>query len=86
MPKIEIYTKDFCGYCTMAKQLLESKGQTYEEINVTQNPDRMPEMVERSGGRMTAPEIFIDGQLVGGYQELAALESAGQLDGMLAAN
>ena len=68
----------------MAEQLLESKGQTWEEINVTRDPSRMPEMIERAGGRMTAPEIFIDGKLVGGYQELVALEQSGELDAMLA--
>lgn len=83
MPKIEIYTKTMCPYCKMAKSLLESKDQTWEEINVSENPERMDEMVERTGGRMTAPEIFIDGKLVGGYDDLVALEQSGALDELL---
>ncbi len=83
MAKIEIYTKTTCPYCTMAKRLLESKGQTWTEINLDQEPGRLDEMLERSGGRMTVPEVFIDGVLVGGYDDLAALASSGKLDGML---
>jgi glutaredoxin 3 len=82
--KIEIYTKDVCPYCTMAKRLLENKGQEWEEINLSREPGRVDEMIERSGGRMTVPEIFIDGTLVGGYDDLAALETKGELDPMLA--
>ena len=84
MAKIEIYSKTTCPYCVMAKRLLESKGQTFEEINLNQSPERTDEMVERSGGRMTVPEIFIDDKLIGGYDDLAALETAGELDALLA--
>ena len=84
MAKIEIYSKNTCPYCTMAKRLLESKGQEYEEINLNQHPERTDEMMERTGGKMTVPEIFIDGKLVGGYDGLAALETAGELDALLA--
>jgi len=84
MAKIEIYSKDTCPYCTMAKRLLENKDQKWEEINLTKDPGRIEEMVERSGGRMTVPEIFIDGKLIGGFDDLAALESAGELDKLLA--
>jgi glutaredoxin 3 len=83
MAKIEIYSKNSCPYCTMAKRLLESKGQEYEEINLNQQPERTDEMIERTGGKMSVPEIFIDGKLVGGYDDLAALESAGELDALL---
>ncbi len=83
MAKIEIYTKTTCPYCTMAKRLLENKGQKWEEINLDQAPERMEEMLERSGGRRSVPEIFIDGQLVGGYDDLAALEGEGKLDALL---
>lgn len=84
MPKkIEIYTRDICPYCTMAKRLLQSKGQSWEEINLNEQPERAEEMLERSGGRTTVPEIFIDGKLIGGYDNLAALEQAGELNGIL---
>lgn len=68
----------------MAKRLLESKGQEFEEINLNQHPERTDEMIERTGGKMTVPEIFIDGKLIGGYDDLAALETAGNLDPLLA--
>lgn len=84
MAKIEIYTRTTCPYCTMAKRLLDNKGQKWEEINLTKDPGRIDEMIERSGGRMTVPEIFIDGKLIGGFDDLAALESAGELDKLLA--
>jgi len=84
MASIEIYTRTYCPYCTHAKRLLASKGQQWEEINLDDQPDRTEEMLERSGGRMTVPEIFIDGELVGGFQELAELEQRGELDPLLA--
>ncbi len=83
MAKIEIYSKNTCPYCVMAKRLLESKGQTWTEINLDQEPDRLDEMLERTGGRRTVPEIFIDGQLIGGYDDLAKLQSEGRLDEIL---
>jgi glutaredoxin 3 len=84
MVKIEIYSKTVCPYCQMAKRLLQTKGQEFEEINLNQNPERTDEMIERSGGRMTVPEIFFDGKLIGGYDDLVALETAGELDAILA--
>lgn len=84
MAKIEIYSKDTCPYCTMAKRLLDNKGQEWEEINLTTDPGRTDEMIERSGGRTTVPEVFIDGKLIGGFDDLAALESSGELDKLLA--
>ena len=84
MAKIEIYTRTTCPYCTMAKRLLENKGQNWEEINLDTSPERTDEMLERSGGKRTVPEIFIDGALIGGYDDLAALETEGKLDGLLA--
>ncbi|MDP7062645.1 MAG: glutaredoxin 3 [Planctomycetota bacterium] len=84
MAKIEIYTKTTCPYCVHAKRLLESKGQSFEEINLMESPERTDEMVERAGGRTTVPEIFIDGKLIGGFDDLAALEQKGELDKLLA--
>ena len=83
MAKIEIYTQPWCGYCHRAKRLLESKGAEFEEIDIMTNPDRTPEMIRRAGGRRTVPQIFIDGQHVGGCDELYGLEAAGELDPLL---
>lgn len=85
MPKIEIYTTLMCPYCYRAKRLLDAKGVAYEEIDVGMDPDRRAEMRQRAGGRGTVPQIFIDGQHIGGSDELYALERAGKLDSLLAA-
>jgi glutaredoxin 3 len=83
MAKIEIYTTPFCGYCARAKGLLESKGAAYEEMDVMMDEKKRAEMRERSK-RSTVPQIFINGQHIGGSDELAALEQAGKLDPLLA--
>ncbi len=83
MPDVLIYTKTACPYCRWAKELLDHKGIAYREIGVSDDPDRLQEMVRRSGGRTTAPEIFIDGTCIGGYDEMKALDDAGKLDAML---
>ena len=83
MAKIEIYTTPFCGYCARAKSLLEKKGAAYEEMDVMMDEKKRAEMRERSK-RSTVPQIFINGQHIGGSDELAALEQAGKLDALLA--
>ncbi|WP_020694234.1 glutaredoxin 3 [Reyranella massiliensis] len=83
MAKIEIYTTPFCGYCARAKGLLDRKGAAYEEMDVMMDDKKRSEMRERSR-RTTVPQIFINGEHVGGSDELAALESAGKLDALLA--
>jgi glutaredoxin 3 len=85
MPKIEIYTKAWCPYCARAIKLLESKGATYEEFDVTMGGPKKSEMVERSGGRTTMPQVFIDGRHIGGSDDLAALDARGGLDPLLSA-
>lgn len=85
MAKIEIYTKMMCGYCVRAKRLLEMKNVPYEEYQVDFGGTKKAEMVERAGGRMTVPQIFINGRHVGGCDELMALEYQGKLDELLAA-
>ena len=82
MARIEIYTTPWCGYCARAKSLLERKGAAFEETDVMEDSARRAEMRERSK-RTTVPQIFINGQHVGGSDELAALERAGKLDAML---
>jgi glutaredoxin 3 len=83
MAKIEIYTTMWCGYCVRAKSLLEKKGAAYEENDVMEDAAKRAEMRERSR-RTTVPQIFINGQHIGGSDELAALEQAGKLDALLA--
>jgi glutaredoxin 3 len=83
MARIEIYTTPFCGYCARAKGLLERKGAAYEEMDVMEDTAKRAEMRERSR-RTTVPQIFINGQHIGGSDELAALEHAGKLDPLLA--
>ena len=83
MAKIEIYTTMWCGYCARAKSLLEKKGAAYEENDVMEDTAKRAEMRERSK-RTTVPQIFINGQHIGGSDELAALEQAGKLDALLA--
>ena len=83
MAKIEMYTTPFCGYCARAKSLLEKKGATYEEMDVMMDEKKRAEMRDRAK-RSTVPQIFINGQYIGGSDELAALEQAGKLDALLA--
>ncbi|RSV42885.1 glutaredoxin 3 [Sphingomonas sp. ABOLE] len=85
MAKVEIYTKAFCPYCTRAKQLLTTKGAEYEEYDITMGGPKRAEMLERAPGRTTVPQIFIDGQHIGGSDDLAALDRKGGLDPLLAA-
>ena len=83
MARVEIYSTMFCPYCARAKSLLSRKGVTFENIDVMMEPAKRDEMVKRAGGRTTVPQIFIDGQHVGGSDDLAALDRAGKLDPML---
>jgi glutaredoxin 3 len=82
MAKIEMYTTPFCGYCARAKSLLEKKGAAYEEVDVMMDEKKRTEMRERAK-HSTVPQIFINGQYIGGSDELAALEQAGKLDALL---
>jgi thioredoxin reductase (NADPH) len=84
-PLVEIYTKEWCGYCDRAKALLRAKGVAFTEIDVTGNSVNEKAMIERSGGKLTAPQIFIGGVAIGGSDELHALDSSGELDRMLGA-
>ena len=85
MPRIEIYTKQFCSYCVRAKRLLESKGLSFEEFPVDFDSAKRQEMIQRANGRTTVPQIFIGGRHIGGCDDLMALEHRGKLDDMLAA-
>ncbi len=82
-PRVEIYTKEYCSFCDMVKSLFDRKGVSYVEYNVTGDDALFKEMVERSGGRRTAPEVFVDGEFIGGWDETSALEETGELDELL---
>ncbi len=82
-PKVEIYTKMFCGFCTRAKRLLDTKGVDYIEYDISMGGERRAEMLERKPDAMTVPQIFIDDQAIGGSDELATLEREGRLDALL---
>ena len=83
--KVEMYTKMYCGYCFRAKRLLESKDVPFIEYDITLGGPKRDEMRERAPGAMTVPQIFIDGQAIGGSDDLAALDREGGLDPLIAA-
>ena len=83
MSKVLIYTGPSCPYCVAAKTLLKNKNVSFEEINLGEQPDKMNEMLQKSGGRRTVPQIFIGETHVGGSDELHALEKAGKLNSIL---
>ncbi len=85
MAQVEIYTKAFCPYCARALRLLGDKGVDVQETDITMDRTKREEMLDRANGRTTVPQIFIDGQHVGGSDDLAALERAGKLDPLLSA-
>lgn len=80
--RVEIYKTPWCGYCVRAAALFERKGIEFEEIDVAGDAERRAWLVETTG-RRTVPQIFIDGQPVGGYDDVARLERTGQLDALL---
>ena len=83
MTKVEIYTRELCGYCARALRLLQQKGVAFEEIEAGFDPQKKQEMMTRSDGARTFPQIFIDGAHIGGADDLMALERTGRLDALL---
>lgn len=83
MASVIIYTTLNCPYCVNAKQLLQSKGVEYEEILVDKDIIKREEMLAKSNGRRTVPQIFIDGKHIGGYDDLKKLQDNGELDPLL---
>ncbi len=79
-----MYVTPMCGYCSRAKRLFQSKGVKWQEFDVAREPKHLKEMQSRSGGATTVPQIFIGERHIGGYDDLAALEKAGELDPLLA--
>jgi glutaredoxin 3 len=85
MAQIEMFTKFMCPYCARAAALFARKGVNFNDIDITMDGSKRKIMIERSGGRTTVPQIFIDGQHIGGSDDLAALDAAGGLDPLLMA-
>ena len=84
MATVEIYSTMFCPYCARAKSLLTKKGVEFVTIDIMEQPKRRDEMLRRSGGRTSVPQVFINGEHIGGSDDLAALDRAGGLDAKLA--
>jgi glutaredoxin 3 len=80
MAKVEMYATMWCPFCARARALLEKKGVPYTEIDIDDEPRRRGEMIRRAGGRTSVPQIFIDGEHIGGSDEMAALDRKGLLD------
>ncbi|MBL0968707.1 MAG: glutaredoxin 3 [Brevundimonas sp.] len=85
MAEVVLYTKPGCPYCIAAMALLKKKGVEFTEIVASNDPEKKQEMIQRSGGRMTFPQIFINDQHVGGSDDIHALDRKGELDPLLAA-
>jgi glutaredoxin 3 len=82
--RVEIYTREYCGYCTRAKALLASKGVHFKEYHAGDDPALRREMIQRSEGGATYPQVLINGRPVGGSDEIHDLDAEGQLDRLLA--
>lgn len=85
MAHVTIYTRPFCGYCARALSVLGDKGADFTEIEAGMDPALRREMMERSGGRATFPQIFVGDQHIGGCDEMLALDRDGKLDALLSA-
>lgn len=86
MSHVVIYTTPVCPYCVKAKKLFQSKGVSYEEIDVSANENIRDDMMKKAEGRRSVPQIFINDKPIGGCDDLYALDKAGKLDGMLNTN
>ena len=85
MPRVEVYTKFFCPYCTRAKALLKARGLAFEEYDISMGGPKRAEMLARANGGTTVPQVFIGGVHVGGSDDLAAADRDGRLDALLTA-
>ena len=83
MKNVEMYTGPLCVFCDRAKALLNRKGVSFKEINLASDPNKMDEMIKKTNGMKTVPQIFIDGQHIGGNDKLQALENEGKLNSLL---
>ncbi len=80
MAKVEMYTTMWCPYCARARALLDKKGVPYTDVDIMDEPGRRDEMIRRAHGRTTVPQIFIDGEHIGGCDDMVALDRQGLLD------
>ena len=83
MKNVEIYTGPLCAFCDRAKALLNKKGVSFKEINLASDASKMEEMIKKTNGMKTIPQIFVDGQHIGGNDKLQALENEGKLNSLL---
>jgi glutaredoxin 3 len=83
MAKVVMYTTQYCTYCVQAKRLLNRKGIVFEEIDVSRDAELRRTMIQKAGGRLTVPQIFVDDRHIGDCDEIYALDKAGKLDGLL---
>jgi glutaredoxin 3 len=84
MSNVVIYTKDYCPYCVKAKALLKRRNIAFKEIDISHDAALQQEMIEKSGGRRSVPQIFINGNAIGGCDDLYALDASGKLNTLLA--
>ncbi len=82
MPNVVVYTKSYCPYCEAVKRLLKSKGVQFKEADVTNDAEKLEELV-RTTGHQTVPQVFINEKFIGGFDELKALDDSGELAGLL---
>ena len=85
MPQIDVYTANYCPYCTRAKDLLKQKGAEFTEHDITTDDAGREALIEKANGRRTVPQIFINDKHIGGFDDLAALDKKGELDSLLSA-
>lgn len=85
MAMIEMYMKPTCGFCHAAARLLDHKKASYATINISAQPDKRAEMIQRANGASTVPQIFINGTHIGGFDDLNGLNARGKLDALLTA-
>jgi len=83
MKKVKIYTTPYCPYCTRAKLLLKNKKINFDEIDLSENPDKFEEMLSKSNGAKTVPQIFVNGEHIGDCDHIHDLDQKGQLDKIL---
>jgi glutaredoxin 3 len=83
MARVVMYTTQYCSYCVQAKRLLNRKGIVFEEIDVSRDAELRRAMIQKAGGRLTVPQIFVDDRHIGDCDEIYALDKAGKLDGLL---
>lgn len=86
MVEVTLYVTSVCPYCVRAKQLLKKKGVPYTTVNISENHQLRQDMTEKSGGRLTVPQIFVNDQYIGGCDDLYALDRTGELDRLLKSN